>query len=762
MMRWLVVILCLLAGSAVAQEGPVRSGAHPGFTRLTLPLANGTDWRMGRTKAGYGIRIDAPLDLDLSRVYDLIDRSRLADIDATTDLLSLAIDCACHATAFVFRDRYLVIDIQDGPADPASPFEGALDGDGVSVPDADRGVGAPDMAGVPGRMVLPLAPGTAPVPVATIGLRADRPRPAPAPVAEPADPSPALQGLEREVIDSLARAASQGLLDLAPEAVEALDHGGTAEAPAIPDDPVAVPNPHADAPKPAAAPAADSHVAAQARSGTPGLLAQTSLDALQSALDAARGATGEGERCWPPQFTDLTLAEDGAEDFGRRIGRLRAAVTDDRDRADGEAVADLARGYLTFGFGEEAIQTLQIDGVTDRGRLALRAMAEVIDDLPQSGSDLAAQVGCPGSTGLWALLADGTPEVAAKIEQDQVVQQFKLLPEPVQTVLGPRLADLLRQAGRADMAELVLAPAQRMASPPVDVTLAETELAVERGDVAAATETLADLAARDTRMTPDALVRLVDLQLDQQEPVTPETLSLLEAYQFEFRGQPVVADLMRARVAALAQQSAFAQALTLLPDAEALLPEADAVTLRSDVTRGIAARGEEMMFLDVAFRPMGRDVAPDAQNAVAARLLDLGFPDRAAEVISGPAIGTVMAERRYLRATAAMDMGDPDGAAAQLAGVSTPRAQSILGIAPPDGPDAVAAEEAAAWRNGDWAALASSGDMLLQEAAALVQDEVPATPDTQTPLASGRALIEDAARTRETIDTLMSRYAPPS
>ena len=274
--------------------------------------------------------------------------------------------------------------------------------------------------------------------------------------------------------------------------------------------------------------------------------------------------------------------------------------------------------------------------------------------------------------------------------------------------------------------------------------------------------TLAELAQDDPRMTPEALVQLVDLQLAQNTPVAPETMALLETMQFEFRGQPVVADLMRARVGAMAQAGTFEKALLLLPEAEALLPEEKALALRSDVVRAVSSGADDMMFLDVAFRPMGRDVAPNVQNAVAARLLDLGFPERASDVVSGPAIGSVMAERRYLRATAAMDMDDPETAAAQLAGVSTPRARTILGLDPATGPEAVAAGNDAAWREGDWATLASSEDTLLQEAAALVQEDVNAIPDSQTPLASGRALIEDAARTRATIDTLMSRFAPPS
>ena len=758
MMRWLAIVLGLLAGSVNAQQEPVRSGAHPGFTRLTVPVAPDQIWAMGRTEDGYAVRFDAPLAPDLSRVFDRIDRNRLSGIAAEGNQIALSLGCECHATAFMYRDAYLVIDIRDGPAKPASPFEVALDPEvAPTIAMAD----ASNVSGTPRRMVLPLAPGTAPIPVATIGLRADPPRPAPQPAKTPAGRTPELMGLERDVIDSLARAASQGLLNLAPDvenesaaAIPHVEETPDHDAPQMPAEGHAAGNDHA---------APDTHPAGHMSAlGMPGLLAQTSLDALQAELDSARDATSGGGRCWPSQFTDLTLPEDAAPDFGTRIGALRAAVTDDRDRPDMEAVTALARGFLSFGFGEEAIQSLAIDGVTDRSRLALLAMAQVIDGLPQSRPDLAAQIGCPGSTGLWALLADGTPEAAAKADSDQIVQQFKLLPEPVQTALAARLADLLRQGGRADMAELVLAPAQRMVSPPVEVALAETELALHRGDVAAATETLADLAQDDSRMTPEALVQLVDLQLSQNTPVMPETLALLESMQFEFRGQPVVADLMRARVGAMAQAGQFGETLQLLPAAETLLQQAKADTLRSDVVRAVTAGADDMTFLDVAFRPLGREVAPDVQNAVAARLLDLGFPERASDVVSGPAIGSVMAERRYLRATAAMDMDDPETAAAQLAGVSTERAQRILGLDPATGPEAVAAGNDAAWREGDWATLASSEDSLLQEAAALVQEDVDATPDTQTPLASGRALIEDAARTRATIDTLMSRFAPPS
>ena len=770
MMRWLAILLIFCSGAAVAQQAVVRSGAHPGFTRITVPLAKDTDWSMGRTEDGYAVRLDPPATLELGRIYRRIDRKRLSDVSYVDGILSLSVPCDCFATAFRYLDRYLVVDIRDGSADSASIFENPFGGPrgGVETP-----LSVADLPKPPGRMMLPLAPGTAPVPVAASpgdGLAE------PQTFGNPIGPTPAISDLERNVADSLARAASQGLLTLSEPladnvAVSAtgaeaetfdsespLTSDGTGNAADLSPDA----SDHAATVSPTSESFAQDHIGTRPMEGTPGLTARTSLDTLQALIDAARPATAGSGLCWPSDFTDLTWNGEDPVDFGTHIGALRAAISDDRDQADSTAVAALARGYLSFGFGREALQTLAIDGITDRGRVALRAMAEVVDDIPQSGPELAQQIGCPGSTSLWALLASGRSEDVDKVDRDQVVQQFKMLPDPLQTVLGPRLADLLRRANRADLAELVLTPAGRMPTPSVEAALVETALAVDRGDIATATGVLADAAEVNPRMTPEAMVKLVDLQLSQGEAIAPETLSLLETMQFEYRKRPIAAELMRARVAALAQTGAVEAALAELPSAEAALPEKEAARLRSTVVDAVTLSGDDMTFLDLAFRPEGEDVAPDVQNKVAQRLLDLGFPDRAAEVVGGSAIGGVMAERRYLRASAAMAMDDPEEAATQLAGVTTPRALSILG----QSPDATAGDGGtgtdAAWRTGDWSALATSDDTLLQEAAALVQQDTSPIADTQTPLASSRALIEDAARARATIDTLMARFAPPS
>ncbi|MBU2358350.1 MAG: hypothetical protein KKB02_05375, partial [Alphaproteobacteria bacterium] len=691
MIRLAIILMLLSAGCATAQTATVLSGDHPGFTRLTFPLGAGSDWTMQRTAQGYTLRFADPKSFDLSRVYRKIGRNRLAAIGADDGALSLIVPCRCAATAFRFRDRFLVIDIRDGLPDPASPFEQTA----VS-PSRRAAMALRASAGtaLPGRMLLPLAPGTVPVPVAGPGLR---------PVKtvsvdlskRPSVKSQDIGGLEKEVVDTLASAASQGLLTLAPDAAQAIA--------ATTDDTVAPAPALAEPPHPVAGATSDLMVdahgaVAPGSEATPGLLAHTSLDTLHTLLDTARGKTGDGTLCWPASYFAFPVMDDEPQAFGDVIGPLRTKVTDERDRPDAQAVTALARGYLAFGFGQEAMQVLDIDGVNDRERVAIRAVAKVIDDVPQTTPDLAAQIGCPGPVGLWAALASTETSSLKPAGADEIVQQFKLLPEILQSQLGPRLADLLRRTGLTELAETVLAPAQRMAVAPQSASQVAADLALDRGDVAQATGVLEAMAAEDPRITPDALVQLIDLQIAQDEVVEPETLSLLETMQFEYRNQPVVADILRVRTAALVHRGNLAGALGLLPQAEAALDPPAALALRDLAVAAVAAQGDDMLFLDLAFRPTGAAVSPAVQNKVASRLLDLGFPDRVLAVLAAPASGSIMAERRYLRASAAMDLDRPELAAATLSGVTTPRAAAILAgqrdmAGGPGGADA-------AWRSG--------------------------------------------------------------
>lgn len=120
--RAAILALALLSGGMAAAQGvTVQSGDHDGFTRLVARIGVERDWQV--TRDGREVRIaiapDAPT-FDLSRVYDLISRDRVAQIaDADGLALSLACDCAVSVTRY--RDNYAVIDIADAPDIPPEP-----------------------------------------------------------------------------------------------------------------------------------------------------------------------------------------------------------------------------------------------------------------------------------------------------------------------------------------------------------------------------------------------------------------------------------------------------------------------------------------------------------------------------------------------------------------------------------------------------------------------------------------------------------------
>jgi len=113
-LAWLALLLPL---AALAQPVRVTSGEHDGFTRLVLDYGSPQDWQVGRTLDGYALRLTGPTPTyDLTGVYDLIGRGRLAAVwvDPATQALRIGIGCACHAQPFEFRPGIVVIDLKDG------------------------------------------------------------------------------------------------------------------------------------------------------------------------------------------------------------------------------------------------------------------------------------------------------------------------------------------------------------------------------------------------------------------------------------------------------------------------------------------------------------------------------------------------------------------------------------------------------------------------------------------------------------------------
>lgn len=132
------LVLALPAGAETVR---VLSGEHPGFTRLAFVFDQPTDWRFGRVDAAgggdgpdgaegprlYELRLArGDVDLDISRVFDRVPRTRLEALTTRESRLRLTVAAGHRAVPFELRAGVMAIDIRPGPPPPDSPFETPL------------------------------------------------------------------------------------------------------------------------------------------------------------------------------------------------------------------------------------------------------------------------------------------------------------------------------------------------------------------------------------------------------------------------------------------------------------------------------------------------------------------------------------------------------------------------------------------------------------------------------------------------------------
>jgi len=780
----LCAALWLAVPAAWAQDVTIRSGEHPAFSRLVLTIPSGSAWSLGRLGDRYALTLPTGLTVRPDGVFDRIPRSRIATLTADGADLLIDMSCGCHASAFLWRPDRLVIDINDGPAPPGSPFE-------VDLAGAAQAGTPPAQPPAPPAVVLPLVMAVhAPQ---RVSLLAD-------PFRTRAADLDRLDALGAALREGVARAATAGLLQT--DVIAQTGPTAIIPPPRARDTTTAVlPGPDALRPDPAPAaratvPLQDAAAAqlsasapdqdatmpevaaipgaqATAPAATPGLV-------FSNAIDRARQATEPGSapgRCLPDSEFDLPAWASGP-DFASEVGWGRAALGAG-DTPTPDAVEDLARTYLYYGFGREAAVTLSLDGRRSTQREVLLAMAAVIDTAPGDVVDVSALTGqsdCPGPGALWAALAQGSIADAGDTARIAIETAFRALPPALRIHLAPRLARMFIEAGDPSTAESLLSPAIAPGqSASLEAALATAEITLTSAGPQPAMAALSELAETDGRMTPAAVLRLMEIAHANGQPLEANVANLAATMQYELRGRPEATALAASRARAALDVKGFAMALDLI---DAVDDPALAGILTGEAALAIAVGADDATLAELAFARLGTDLPGAAGNAVAARLLALGFAERALAIVATPTASDDMAERRYLRAGAALALGRWIEAEAALTGLTGERADDLrsriraaqgdfagaIGVAaaaagaagegtPPD--------PALAWRAGDWTALAGDdlGDPLLT-AASTARLSVPAeaADPAAPPLAARAALLSQAEATRALAADLLNRF----
>jgi hypothetical protein len=726
----------LVMWPVVATAAPValRTGEHSDFTRIVAFVPAEVDWRIGRTPTGYILRLPVAEGYDLTGFFDPIPTERIKSVSQDIDRgeLRLVVDCICNVRAFSLRPTVLVMDVRDGPPQRRSSFELALP---ALEPTVQRDtVPLPEAYKVARNPLLPLFP-TAPI--------LDTPELAPPGASVVADdvedlpPTDASQMdiavLEQAVTQSLARGLTSGVLEGAPlsEQVEvegALMDGGTALA------------------------------------QLPGVASRTSVDPLADPSAAPDDVTQEGQTCLPDAYFDFASWGDERAFFDQVVA-VRVTLVTQTDVVDETAVMTLARLYLHFGFGREVAQTLALDGIQSKERQILAMLGRIIDGDPVAGTALAGQVSCPSDVALWAMLASDTPPLDAQVDRSAVLRAYKALPGPVQDVVAARLSERFLRIGDLDGASQVLNAKSATAAAQVDGSLATAALSEALGETTQARQSVAQVVQSDPRATPEAMVLFLEQGGYGGVGLTEDDFLLADAMRFEHADTEAAVDLTVAQARAYTTGSRFAEANSLLQNAEQQMPEDQRAQLLATNWTEAANRMPDAAFLALIWSEAANVADASAQNAVASRLVDIGFPDRALAVLTAQTEGVVADERKLIQARAALGLGEPVQVASYLEGVTTPEAVALLDraesmrrvfnfdptTAPQQDPTQTAPD-----------VFSRQDDASLQTVSALVTQRESVTLDPEAPLAESRALLERSARSRETLAQLLQRFAVPA
>lgn len=787
------ILFALSAAPVGAAPTKVRSGEHQGFSRIVIDGAAAGEWHLKRTADGYVFRpADHDISYDISRVFDLIPRTRLAGLrGAAGGVLYLDVGCNCHAEAFATPKDALVIDVIDGPADADSPFEipdasaqtAALTTTAESGPAAVAERSTEKTATPPSwqpfaqpawmpdghldlywrhREPLTASEGAAKGALATA---TDDPPAAIARIRQTPHPDETMplpdalndvgraEEMQRSLLEQLSRAASQGLVSFDTPKRE----------PGPPPQ-----KPEAPAPEPAVLPERD-------RNAIP-LRIETSIDRDAIFADPPTALTADGDICPSDAFFAVGAWGDDRPP-AVQIAAARATLVGEFDRSDTEQVLALARLYVHLGFGAEARMILRSFDVKGEAATWIDLLARIEDGETVEEAALADLADCDGSVALWALLGSKSPIPQSGLHVAAIQRSFSELPLHLRRQLGPSAIERLIAAGDTDAATALRNAILRAGDPAEPVlTVASSALTIETGDAATALRNLDALARGNSTSAPDALVQAIGLRLGRGEAVPPDLAAIAGALAYEHRYSARGPKLAVSQILALASTGDFASAFA----AEAHWDSNFPADLRADALRQLFARlaseGDEWSLVNHYFTHRDRllDSGPDIllRLTLAERLTSAGFDLAAAQLLDG---GAETTERgRLILARHALDADDAERAL-ELIGSSKGteaarlRAAALLRAGQPEQAKAqfsaagdVDGAARAAWLAGDWPEVNDNAPAPLASAARLLgrvdTDGQTGTTAPEGELAAGRKLIDDATAARTALSELL-RFA---
>ena len=561
--RTVLVILAALAtlvsltAQGRAQTLAVETGEHASFTRLVVRIGSERSWQLEQTGRRWRLDLTPGVDgYNLARSFDVIPRTRVADLSQEGDALILDLACDCPVSAFRYLESFVVIDVSDpgsagdierGDSETASLLSGPQVGNEtrdasdlaavntvaperqqVSEPAErpDPAAAAIAAAALPDLARL-LTPGRA----SNAASAEQVPRKlaeSEAPPAPAESSRPDLEEAAAIMAEQLARAAAAGLLE--PAAGTSLDFAdprrpqterlSRTEAPSAP---VGV---QIDAPVQPTADTVVTETPSRLFPEDPPILVRNAFDIAVAPLPDTAPVQPRlacsGRVHW---LDEPEISNDPNDDAEPDLGALRRALYDERDVLVEDAVLRLATHYLRQGFGAEAVFWLsQLDNPPS-DLVALGHMADGLE-VPDfaSVSDPSA---CSDQELVFRYLAGAMQTPISEGEARRIQQGFAALPDQLQRRFGPEIARSLAAEGHTGTAHNVRDMLRRLGLIP-EAELLTLELDLGLMPPVPGLDDALSRALRDDGAAPAATMSR-RLAMDRQQGIMPDPGSLVAA-----------------------------------------------------------------------------------------------------------------------------------------------------------------------------------------------------------------------------------------
>lgn len=764
-----LLFLVLMAKSALAETATVQSGEHSNFSRLVVRFQGPTDWRAGRVEGGFELRSSREkTEYDLSKVFDLIPRDRVAALtDRGAGVLYIEADCECHIEVFDLQPGFVVLDLKDGdaPQDWAAlnelidvkaekPVPSALPDLALPVISKPEPTEAPRtktrLPAVFGtQIVIPPIPATNEGPIAVSSAPEDD-MPSD---SEERDATESVSELEQALFEQISRAATQGLLEAdlpdVDETVEAYEKPRVPIADDVPMDVI----PTEKEP--------ETHFAVS-----------TSIDRARLGALPERNSSSTGQSCLPAKFFGIEEWGDPLEE-GSDIGTFRAGLITEYDTTDADGATALVRHYVYTSFGAEARALLRYyRDLIDRPDI-LDAMAQIMDDGHSDQAEAYVdQMACDGPVSLWATLAQPKLFVYQTVNTQAVMFEFMKLPVHLRRLLGPVLVQNFLDVGDKNTASAIKAAIDRVREGTTEnFGMMDAAVALSEGDTARAEQSFDSVIQESDSRLPEALLARASMLIDAGEAAPDDFISLLESVAYENRGGDAEITLRQASALAVATNGNVVQALStydrFTSDFGFQIDGFDGV--RTALFEMLLDRADDTDYLtELVLRKDDALLLPsEKRRAQASRLLDLGVPELAKELLASA--GIPEPADRIMLARAVLLQRRPDVALGYLAGLDSDEALGLKAQAYRQMSDHAAAQDVfeklgraddqrkEAWRGGQWENLAEIGEGVTRDASLMMLGAGESQAEaSDKPLAARESLIENSKANRQTVEALLS------